>query len=146
MKYLKNHSIIVLEDKDYENTTREDLMKLILSMNDQISWNEGKDLNLLIKADLTRLFKLYKDYIMDLYNDSYLFGFDPEEIDEQLNIICPHCFSNKFEAIKKAYLPIGIITDTYEIWEEDERELMWDDEIKILCCKCGNIYNIVKEE
>lgn len=145
MKHLKDHNIIILEDKDYENTTREDLMKLISSMNDQFSWNEGKDLSLLIKADLTKLFKLDKDYIENLYDDSYLFGFDPEEIDEQLNIICSNCFANKFEAIKKAYLPIDINTDTYEIWEEDKKELMWDDEIKVLCCKCGKIYDSVKE-
>lgn len=145
MEYIKNHNIIILEDMDYENTTREDLIKLIWSMNDQFSWNEGKDLSLLIKADLTKLYKIDSNYIENLYNDSYLFGFDLEEIGEQLNIVCPHCFSNKFEAIKKAYLPININTDTYAIWEEDERELMWDSEIKILCCKCGNIYDTPKE-
>lgn len=145
MEYIKKHNIIILENKDYENTTRENLTKLIWSMNDQYSWNEGKDLSLLIKADLTKLFKLDKDYVIDLYNKSYLFGFDPEEIGEQLNIVCPHCFSNKFEAIKKAYLPIDINTDTYAIWEEDNKELMWDNEIKILCCKCGKIYDTPKE-
>lgn len=136
MEYIKKHNIIILEDKDYENTTRE---KLIQSL------NEEKNLNPLIKADLTKLFKLDKDYIIDLYDKSYLFGFNPEEIGEQLSIVCPNCFSNKFEAVKKAYLPIDINKDTYAIWEEDERELMWDSEIKILCCKCGNIYDTPKE-
>lgn len=43
MKYLNEHNIIILKDKDYENSTRESLSKTILFMNDHFSWNVDKD-------------------------------------------------------------------------------------------------------
>ena len=145
MKYLKKHNIIILEDKDYKNTTREDLSATIWLMNRYFLKNEKKDVNFLIKVDLTSLFKVDKNYVMDLYDKSYLFGFDPEEIGEQLSIVCPNCFSNKFESIRKAYLPIDISADSFAIWEENKRELLLGDEIEIVCCKCGEIYKSPEE-
>ena len=96
MKYLKKHNIIILEANDYKNTTRENLSAAIWFMNRYFLKDEKKDMNFLIKVDLTSLFKLDKDYVMDLYDKSYLFGFDLEETAEQLSIVCPNCFSNKF--------------------------------------------------
>ena len=43
MKYLNEHNIIILKDKDYENSTRESLSKTILFMNDHFLWNVDKD-------------------------------------------------------------------------------------------------------
>ena len=142
----EKHNILILEDKDYDS--RHDIKSFLFLINTTIkSLNIPHNQKFLIKADLTKIKNIDKDYLDNLSDKSYLYNYY-YDVDEQLRVLCPNCLSNKFESLRKIFIPMSIDDDSLAIVEEDVKEGYMEESsysFKISCDCCGNVYEPPKE-
>ena len=143
----EKHNILILEDKDYDS--RHDIKSFLFLTNAVIkNLNIPHSQKFLIKADLTKIKKIDSFYLEDLLNKSYLYSYDPDDNDEQLRVLCPNCLSNKFESLRRVFIPMSINDESFAVFEENVKDGYVEDSpysFKIFCDCCGNIYEPLKE-
>lgn len=143
----EKHNILMLEDKDYDS--RHDIKSFLFLVNATIkNLNTPHSQNFLIKADLTKIREIDKDYLSSLFDKSYLYDYDVDDKNEQLKVLCPNCLSNNFESLRKVFIPISINDDTFAIFEESVKDGYIDDtpySFKIYCTCCGRVYEPLYE-
>lgn len=143
----EKHSILIMEDKDYDS--RHDIKSFLFLINATIkSLTIPHNQKFLIKADLTKIKNIDKDYLNSLLDKSYLYNYDIEDEKEQMRILCPNCLSNKFESLRKIFIPMSIDDNSFAIFEENVKDGYIEEgpySFKISCDCCGNIYEPPKE-
>lgn len=143
----EKHNILILEDKDYDS--RHDIKSFLFLINaTRKNLNIPHSRKLLIKADLTKIREIDKDYLNSLLYKSYLYDYDAVDKNEQLKVLCPNCLSNNFESLRKVFIPISINDDTFAIFEESVKNGYIDDSpysFKIYCNCCDRVYEPPKE-
>lgn len=143
----EEHNILILEDKDYDS--RHDIKSFLFLVNVTIkSLTIPHNQKFLIKADLTKIREIDTDYLNNLLDKSYLYDYDVDDKNEQLKVLCPNCLSNKFESLRRAFIPMSINDESFAIFEENIKDGHIEDSpysFKIFCDCCGDIYEPLKE-